>query len=294
MTRLQFSLFPSFLILGCFLAQSALAIAPVPQVEVESNDTAETATPISLDFENKGIIVGALSVGDNDYFSFEAPAGSKAWILVDAGGDQNPGAESRDTQVSLLKADGVTTIEFDDDDGTGTGCDGTSETGLASSIAGADLVDGGTYFIRVNEFGNNNVVDPYRLKLVVTTESKASLFPGSSPADAFDIVASVLTTNTIDGVLSTGGQNWFGIQARAGDSLFISLRGGDNDFDVALFDTDGTTQIIQVDSDSSSPRSEGFCYVVPATGRYFIKVFDIGGVDSGNYSLMVSAFNSDG
>lgn len=77
MTRLQFSLFPSFLILGCFLAQSALAIAPVPQVEVESNDTAETATPISLDFESKGIIVGALSVGDNDYFSFEAPAGSR-------------------------------------------------------------------------------------------------------------------------------------------------------------------------------------------------------------------------
>ena len=117
------------ILLGFFLTcvswQSAIAIPPTPQFEVESNDSFLTANPILLDSDSKGLVVGSLSFGDNDYFSFAAPAGSRAWILVDTGGDLNPDGVSRDSQVSLLDTDGTTLIEFDDDDGTGTGCDGT-------------------------------------------------------------------------------------------------------------------------------------------------------------------------
>lgn len=185
-------------------------------------------------------------------------------------------------------------MEADDDDGTGTGCDGTVESGLASSISGALLTDGGTYIVKVNESGMNNVLNPYRLKLVVTSGLSANLFNTGAAATSFNLIAPVRSTNTVESSLNIGTQNFYGIEVRAGDSLFASLRGDANDLDLALIDTDGTTVLLQVDSDSSAPRSEGFCYSFPTTGRYFLKVFDIGGTDGGDYSLMASSFNSDG
>ena len=56
----------------------------------------------------------------------------------------------------------------DDDDGTGNGADGTVETALASAIAGKVLAAGGTYFIRVRAFSATEIIDPYKLSVVVT------------------------------------------------------------------------------------------------------------------------------
>ncbi|MCA9255014.1 MAG: pre-peptidase C-terminal domain-containing protein, partial [Phycisphaerales bacterium] len=161
------SLFGVAIVFWC--GNTVLAAPPDIQSEVEANDTIETATPIAFDISRCAIIDGSIGVaGDVDFFAFDAPAGSRIWVLVDTGGMIDPLATSLDSQLRLLDVDGVMTIEFDDDDGTGNGGDSSVETGLASSIANARLTAGGTYFLRLSEFGDNDVLNPYRLFVVIT------------------------------------------------------------------------------------------------------------------------------
>ena len=132
------------------LQPAPVSATPIITQESEPNDTSTTANALNLGLQPCAIVSAAINPsGDLDYFSFTAPAGSKAWVSADSGGTQNTGANSRDTVIDLLAADGSTVIENDDDDGTGNGCDGVTESVLASAIGGRTLTDGGTYFIRV-------------------------------------------------------------------------------------------------------------------------------------------------
>ncbi|MCB9851671.1 MAG: thrombospondin type 3 repeat-containing protein [Phycisphaerales bacterium] len=288
-------------VLGVSVAASAAP--PVIQTETEENGTPETANPITFNNAGCAIIDASIGIaGDVDFFTFNAPADSRVWVLVDTGGTQNPGATSRDSQLTLLEADGATTIEFDDDDGTGNGGDGSTETGLASSIAGAQLTAGGMYFLRINEFGDNNVLDPYRLFVVVTHELDDDEFrynANDSAATAIPLIQ-VAPVNFIAANISPAGDvDFYSVDAMAGDILYIATDGDperdatSTDVDVALIDTDGVTVLIEADSDSSAPLSEGFNFVVPAAGTYFVRVRDIGGVATGSYAILVAANRAD-
>src|SRR5436190_14540234 len=126
-------------------------------------------TATALTFTPTAITTAAINPGgDIDFYTFTAPAGSRIWIATDPGGTQNAGATSRDTVIDLLAADGTTVIENDDDDGTGNGGDGTTETQLASIIGGRTLTAGGTYFIRVKAFSATAIINPYRLFVTLT------------------------------------------------------------------------------------------------------------------------------
>lgn len=290
-------------IIVCLISCAAVSAAPpIIQNETEDNGTTATANPLSFDNNGAAIVAGAISpVADLDFFSFTAPAGARVWAYVDTGGAQNAGASSRDSQLNIFESDGATLVEFDDDDGTGNGCDGTAETGLSSSIANAPLTTGGTYFIRINEFGDNNVIDPYRLYVVITHEMTDDEFrynANDSAATAIPLIQAAPINFLTANISPAGDVDFYSIQAQAGEILFISEDGDperdatSTDADVALIDTDGTTVILEVDSDSSNPRSEGFCFAVPTTGTYFVRVRDIGGVDTGSYALMVAACRS--
>src|ERR1700754_826527 len=150
--------------------QISIEHTPLPNIstaEFEPNDTSGQAT--SLTFSPTAIMTAAINPGgDVDFYTFTAPAGSRVWLETDTGGLQNAGANDRDTVIDLLAADGTTVIENDDDDGTGNGGDGTVQNGNASLIAGRTLVTGGTYFIRVRGFNTDDVINPYRLFVVVT------------------------------------------------------------------------------------------------------------------------------
>ncbi|MCA9243886.1 MAG: thrombospondin type 3 repeat-containing protein [Phycisphaerales bacterium] len=273
------------------------ATPPEIQTEVEDNGATTMATPIVLGDDGGAIIDGAISpAGDMDFFSVEAPADSRIWVFVDTGGTQNAGATSRDAQLRVFESDGVTLVEFDDDDGTGNGGDGAIETGLSSSIANARLTTGGTYFIQVNEFGDNNVIDPYRLFVVITHAIEDDEFrynANDTAATAIPLIQAAPVNFLSANVSPAGDVDFYSIGAEAGDILFVSADGDperdatSTDVDVALIDTDGVTVLIEADSDSSDPRSEGFDFNITATGTYFVRVRDIGGVDTGSYALMV-------
>lgn len=84
-----------FLMVGVLLGSPAWAVPPepfgtcAPQVEVEPNGTPAAASPIALLNPNSDLFVGiagAIDVpGDEDWYSFAAPAGARLWLAVDTG-----------------------------------------------------------------------------------------------------------------------------------------------------------------------------------------------------------------
>jgi hypothetical protein len=284
-----------FLLAGSVFAVGTSSDAAT--AEVEPNNSPATATPIAL----AGGVVrvsGAISPsGDADYFSFTAPPGAKVWMLVDTGGAQNPGADSRDSYLTLFAGNGTTEIEEDDDDGSGNGCDATLEAGgeFASAIAGRTLVAGGTYYLRVSEFSDQGVISPYTLFIAVSTTSPvAEVESNDTPATANAITLAGAAVGVRSGAInSAGDQDVFSVAAMAGSTLFVNAD-ADPERDavgtsllVELLATNRTTVLFSA-GPSGRPDSpgNGFCYTVPVTGTYYVRLKHTG-TGTGTYHLMV-------
>jgi hypothetical protein len=284
-------------------------LSPTPTItpETEPNDTCGTANALTLTPGGPAceIISGAISPGgDFDFYSFTATAGSRVWIYTDTGGTQNPGATSRDTVVTLFDSACTTTIEQDDDDGTGNGCDGTIETGLASVISGRTLTSTGTYVIRVRAFSGTAVIDPYKLFVVLTDVA------ATPEAEANDTAA---TANVIVGpgqqvglrsgsIGSAGDADYYSVSATAGNVVYINAdadpeRDGTGTDLVVEFRDPSDVLLLSIDSSITgslaNPAGEGACYSIGSTGTYFVKVRHFSGSGTGTYDLMVSACSSD-
>ena len=122
--------------------------------EVESNDTTATAQFITTftPFGGAVAIDGTKGVGDVDWYQFNFAANST--LLISTIGSST--VPLPDTQLQLVAADGVTIIEFDDDDGPGL-LSSLNVTGLAA----------GTYYIGVSSFAD-----------VTSTSGSTTLFDG--------------------------------------------------------------------------------------------------------------------
>jgi len=89
---------------------------------------------------------------DHDWFEFTANAGQCVIFETFPGEGQVGG----DTRLWLWEADCVTQAGFDDDGGDG----------LYSRLE-FEFTMGGTYYIEIDEYGNNNIIDAYVLTAVV-------------------------------------------------------------------------------------------------------------------------------
>ena len=104
--------------------------------------------------------MGAISpAADVDYYRINGvPAGSLLFTFTDTGiGPTNDSTgNSNDTQMDVLAADGSTSIEFDDDDGTPNGGDSVIDSAntYASAVAGRELTAGGTGSIGIGMPGS--------------------------------------------------------------------------------------------------------------------------------------------
>src|SRR5262245_6407824 len=266
--------------------------------ESEPNNTSGTANAISL--TPAAVVTGSINPGgDIDFYTFTAPAGSRAWIATDTGGTQNGGANSRDTVIDLLAADGTTVIENDDDDGTGNGGDGTIETGLASDIAGVTLTAGGTYFIRVRAFSATGIVDPYRLFVMVTNISATPEVEGNDTAATSNALA--LPAIRSASINAAGDVDYFSFTATAGSTIFFDAdadpeRDGTGTDLVVEFRDPADTLLLSVDSSITgslaNPAAEGANFNVSTSGTYFIKVRHFSATGTGTYHLMVTSTSS--
>ena len=284
------------LALGWVTRLTTVALAQSVSSEVEPNDSPPTATPITL-VNGFAIVGGALSpAADEDYFSFVAAPGARAWIFVDTGGVLNPNADSVDSILKLYEGNGTTLIEEDDDDGSGNGCDSTTETPNASAIGGRVLTAGGTYYLRVGEFADQGVIDPYRVYLVITTAAPvAEAENNGTPATANSIVTIAAPLGLRAGSIGAASdQDYYSVVAAAGSTLFVNADGDPErdglgtDLMVNLYSTNGTTLLYSANSSAADgAAAESFCYTVPVAGTYYVRIASVG-LSTGTYQLMVA------
>lgn len=110
-------------------------------LETEPNDTPATANFVGSFGPPGGSIAidGVKTPGDVDWFEIEL-TDMATLLLSTIGSDEDP---LPDTQLQLVAGDGVTIIDWDDDDGPG----------LLSALNVVDL-PAGTYFIGVSSFAD--------------------------------------------------------------------------------------------------------------------------------------------
>ncbi len=123
--------------------------------EVEPNDSAATANDMGL-VNDQAQMQGTIgTIGDVDYFRFVAQPGDILYAATNNISATNIGIG--DTYLEVIGPDGATVIASDDNNG--------SANDFSSVLAGVDLLEGGTYYLRVTESGNDGLVLPYRLYL---------------------------------------------------------------------------------------------------------------------------------
>ncbi len=127
--------------------------------EVEPNNNAGTA---NVTVFGSRIHAAITPIGDRDYYRIKLNAPGSLRIETF---DTNPALNSCvaiDTLIRLYSADGTTEIFNDDDDGPGncSKIDGTTDTQAMNLAAG-------TYFLAVEEFGNNGLIPGYQLVITL-------------------------------------------------------------------------------------------------------------------------------
>ncbi len=117
----------------------------VRAAEMEPNDDCTIANPLNIDDP----MAAAISPeGDNDWFEFQASAGDCVTFAAAPGEGQVGG----DTRMWLWADDCVTQLDFDDDGGDGL-----------YPLIEYEFADAGTYYIEVDEYGDNGIIDAYVL-----------------------------------------------------------------------------------------------------------------------------------
>jgi cysteine-rich repeat protein len=160
--------------------------SPVCLFEMESEDEAggnNSCQDTSGPYSPPVLIAGAITpIGDVDYFAFTVPA--VADVRVETFGPSGPGscAAPINTLVELRGQDCASILVADDDDGLG----GCSLINPASATdAAARHLPPGTYFVRVEELGNNaEIVPGYSAYITFTALCGDGLKEGSEECDA--------------------------------------------------------------------------------------------------------------
>ncbi len=123
---------------------------------------------------------------------------------------------STDSQLTLIASDGITVIEFDDDNGF--------FAGLSSTIAGATIPTTGMYFLRANDFTAGTASErPYELYLRLQSGTPTpEVEANDTPATANPLPANRWVSGTRNPAAATE-QDWHSLTLNAGDTVFLSL-----------------------------------------------------------------------
>lgn len=235
--------------------------------ESEPNGTPGTATPLA---GSSVVVRGSIFPnGDVDFYSFAAAAGDRVYAAVMT---SFSASASTDSQLRLFASDGTTLIEIDEDDGT--------LGSLSSSIAGASIPAGGTYFLEVRHFSATGQLRPYELYLRVQTGAPTpEVEPNDTPATANPLPASGWVSGARNPAAAEE-QDWFSLSLNAGDTVYLSLDldperdnvQWDGRLGIGLFG-DAANQLLVVNDASAgsvaNPLSEALFFTVKDAGTYY-------------------------
>lgn len=225
-----------------------------PDCEVENNDT-PTKSLVSATFPPNGIIKASITpIGDIDLLAITTTQVIDLKLETFSG--YTPGAcTSIDTQLRLMASDGVTQLVYDDDGGLNF-----CSLITPATYAGARQLAPGTYFVRVNEYGDNATIPAYSVQLTVMATCGNGIKEGYEQCDDGNAndndncsnLCKIITTPEVepnDTCMTANGP----IAAAVGGSPFLSgaiSPIGDNDW---------------------------FAFTVPATADVVFETFDAGG-----------------
>lgn len=252
--------------------------------ESEPNNTLPEANPLpSTDVMVLGNIYPNTDV---DYFSFTAAAGSRLYAAVVTSASAN---SNTDSQLRLLDSAGAL-IEMDEDDG--------SFGALSSSIAGANLTAGGTYYLQVNHFSTTQQLRPYTMYMRVQSGAPAAeVEPNNASTTATPLPDSGWVSGAVTPATDT---DWYSLALNAGDTVFLSLDMDperdtvtwNGQLGLGIFGSPAPNMILVAnDGNTTSPNSEAFVMTVKNSGTYYAYVAEPTGILGNTYRLSVSVFS---
>ncbi len=257
--------------------------------ELEPNDEPNDATPLDTPL-NGGQLVGPTDV---DYWSIEGMPGDRVYAWVNNGGASN---STLDTDLAFLAGDGVTVIEFDDEDGDGADAPIEDLRYIYSTsspvIAGAGMIAEGKHFLEVTDQSDTGTVHRYRLHFGVEPAGRAPL-PECEPNDSIE-TADYTGKHFYGGAIVTPeDRDYYAVEASVGDRVFVAFDGdperdstgmiAPNDDPLAfhgklvVYDPDGDVLISDI-SDSNSLQSppdfpaQGGFFFARTSGTHYIEV----------------------
>lgn len=203
-------------------------------------------------------------VGDEDWVTFTISAESE--VVIETSGPAG------DTRMWLYDST-LNEVEFNDDGGSG----------LFSRIdrtCGVDALPPGTYFVRVDEFGDNDEIGTYNLAVTANDcPCNPDLFePDDSSGQAKVISAGSPQTHSICPV---GDEDWVSFSLTAETGVILQTSGPSGDTRMWLYDS-GLSQIEFDDDDGGVLFSliDRTCGVDPLpAGTYFVRVDEFGDND---------------
>jgi Leucine-rich repeat (LRR) protein/ribosomal protein L35AE/L33A len=146
--------------LGNPTGSAQLGTPDTAQVTINANDT---CTPDTYETDDTSTQARTITSGTTQNHNI-CPIGDKDWVKFTL---SNPSAiqletagSTGDTRMWLYNSS-LSEIEYDDDDGT-------DRFSMIDRICGTNELPAGTYYVKVDEYGDNNTIDNYTLSFEAT------------------------------------------------------------------------------------------------------------------------------
>ncbi len=208
-----------------------------------------------------------------DFYTLYLEAGDAITVdvlFVDADGD---------IDIALLDTNGTTTI------------DSSASTTDNEQVEGVVEADG-FYFIRVRMF-TTNARNGYQM-IIDAPERQAPICEDDLNEDDDDALTATILDGEITGrTACAGDEDWFRVNVPQGFILDANLffTHADGDMDLTLFDTDGETELVNVNASDDEINNERLIFRAITGGDYFLRARTAGRVDN-TYSISVNLLES--
>ncbi|MFC2055408.1 M6 family metalloprotease domain-containing protein [Chloroflexota bacterium] len=124
---------------------------PVTCITGDSYEPDDNSGQASWIYDGSPQTHSLVPAGDEDWVKFTLSAESE--VVIETSG------ASGDTRMWLYDS-GLTELEYDDDDGSGT-------FSRINRVCNVDALPAGTYYVKIDEYGDNNVIPSYDISLAV-------------------------------------------------------------------------------------------------------------------------------